>query len=212
MTQPEPTRRPWIAAALALFALMMVPVAAYAEDDPANIVRGAADRLIEQLDAQREQLKANPDIARRLVRDELLPIMDTVFSARLILGRAGRNATDKQVEDFAEALSTSLIDRYATGVVEYRDGDQMEVLPTRGDPNPRMTRVRTRVQLPDGKHLPVDYVFHKTDGGDWKAFDVIVEGISYVTTFRSQIMPQVEASGIEAVTARLRSGELALEE
>jgi len=71
--------------------------------------------------------------------------------------------------------------------------------------------VRTRVKLPNGGEAPVDYAFHKTPDG-WKAFDVIVEGISYVTTFRNQIMPDVQANGIDSVIARLTAGKLELAE
>lgn len=179
--------------------------------DPVDVVTSSANRLMSQLEAHRDELKDNPELARQLVRDELLPIMDTTYSARLILGRAGRGATPEQVQAFADAMSSSLIDRYATGVAEYRRRDQLEVLPMRGELNDRMTRVRTRVQLPDGQHVPVDYMFHRTADGLWKAFDVIVEGISYVTTYRNQVMPQVESLGIDAVTEQLRSGELQLE-
>jgi phospholipid transport system substrate-binding protein len=57
----------------------------------------------------------------------------------------------------------------------------------------------------------VDYAFHKTPDG-WKAFDVIVEGISYITTYRNQIMPDVQANGIDSVLERLGSGQLELAE
>lgn len=199
----------WWAAAVLMAAA--APGLADGPDNPADIVSETARTLVERLNAEQDSLADNPDITRRLVREELLPIMDLEYSARLILGRAGRGATPEQVRDFGEALSGQLIDRYASGLAEYRSRDQLDILPTRGELNERMTRVRTRVQLGDGRFIPVDYVFRKTDDG-WKAFDVIVEGISYVTTFRNQIMPQVQASGIEAVTERLQQGRLKLEE
>ena len=58
---------------------------------------------------------------------------------------------------------------------------------------------------------PVDYAFHKTAKG-WKAFDVVVEGISYVTTYRNQIMPEVKANGIDSVIERLNTGQMRLAE
>ena len=85
----------------------------------------------------------------------------------------------------------------------------VKVLPQRGELNDKLTRVRSRVILPDGGEAPIDYAFHKTPDG-WKAFDLIVEGISYVTTFRNQVMPDVQANGIDSVISRLQSGELEL--
>ena len=71
--------------------------------------------------------------------------------------------------------------------------------------------MRTRVTLADGGEAPVDYAFHKTPEG-WKAFDVVIEGISYVTTYRNQIMPEVKANGIDSVIERLNTGQMQLAE
>ncbi len=193
----------------ALLLALALPVAAWAQPGPEERVRQVAGDLLAKLDANGEAYRDNPAALHELVRSELLPALDLQYSARLILGRAGRGATDEQVSAFADTMSGVLIERYASGVAHYRDREQMEVLPLRGEPNERATRVRTRIHTDNGNHVPVDYMLRLTDDG-WKAFDVIVEGISYVTTYRNQIQPQVQADGIEAVTARLKAGELEL--
>jgi phospholipid transport system substrate-binding protein len=71
--------------------------------------------------------------------------------------------------------------------------------------------VRTRIKLENGGFAPVDYAFRKTDEG-WKAFDVTVEGISYIITFRNQIAPRVEADGIDQVTEEIRAGNITISE
>ena len=108
-------------------------------------------------------------------------------------------------------MTDLLVIRYSTGLLEFRSTEQLWVLPQRGDLNEKLTRVRTRVRLPTGGEAPVDYAFHKTPEG-WKAFDIMVEGISYVTTYRNQIMPEVQANGIDSVIERLTSGEMKLAE
>ena len=117
----------------------------------------------------------------------------------------------EKVDEFAGVMSTLLINRYSKGLLYFSSEVDLQVLPQRGELNDRMTRVRTRVRLPSGGEAPVDYVFHNTADG-WKAFDVIVEGISYVTTYRNQIMPEVQANGIDEVIARLRQGQMELPE
>ncbi|MEE4174976.1 MAG: ABC transporter substrate-binding protein [Xanthomonadales bacterium] len=185
--------------------------AAGAADTPEAVVRRVAGDLLESLEQNQEAYRADPSQLEKLVRRDLLPALDVEYSARLILGRAGRGATTEQISAFAQTMSDVLIDRYATGMLEYEGRERMEILPQRGELNERATRVRTRVRTTNGAQVPVDYVFRKTDDG-WKAFDVIVEGISYVTTYRNQIMPQVDESGIDAVTERLARGELKLGE
>jgi phospholipid transport system substrate-binding protein len=198
-------------ATLTLCALLVgVPAAGAAVEDPATLVERAAGDVLDQLAAREEEFRARPELLEDVVRNDLLPLLDVDYAARLILGREGRGASEAQLDAFADAMSGILISRYAEGLLEYRQREQLEVMPTRGELNERMTRVRTRVRLLNGNFVPVDYVFRLTDEG-WKAFDVIIEGISYVTTYRNQITPQVQQSGLDAVTERLRRGELKLE-
>lgn len=204
------TRRLLLSLALAA-GLLSLGVATASNDmpGPEQVVQSVADRLSAALDANREHYNENPEAVEDLVRKELLPHLDVHYSARLILGRAGREATPEQVNAFGDTTSNILLSRYASGLLEYRDREQIEVMPLRGELNERMTRVRTRVRLLNGKQVPVDYVFRKTDDG-WKAFDVIVEGISYVTTYRNQLKPRVEAEGLDRVIAQLADGSLDL--
>jgi phospholipid transport system substrate-binding protein len=196
---------------MALCALLLgAPAAGAAADDPAELVRQAAGHVLDQLAAREDEFRADPERLADVVREDLLPLLDVRYAARLILGREGRGASDAQINAFADAMSEILISRYSDGLLEYREREQLEVLPLRGELDERMTRVRTRVRLLNGKFIPVDYVFRKTEQG-WKAFDVIIEGISYVATYRNQIIPQVKQEGLDAVTNRLRRGELKLE-
>jgi phospholipid transport system substrate-binding protein len=81
----------------------------------------------------------------------------------------------------------------------------------KGNNTDKLTRIRTRIKLDNGGYAPVDYAFRKTDAG-WKAFDVTVEGISYVITFRNQISPRVETEGIDKVTQDILAGNLKIDE
>lgn len=198
---------------LFLLSLLLAATSAYAETerDPLTIVRDTTSHILQTLDDNREEFTANPEKLRAVVRDDLLPLIDLRYSARLILGRAGRGATPEQLEAFSNAMSSVLINRYADGLLEFRSDEQVEVLPMKGKSNDKLTRVRTRIKLENGGFAPVDYAFHKTEEG-WKAFDVTVEGISYVITFRNQIGPRVEADGIDKVTADIVAGNIEIDD
>jgi phospholipid transport system substrate-binding protein len=87
----------------------------------------------------------------------------------------------------------------------------VKVLPSSGDSNDKRTVVRTQVLLDDGKTVAVDYAFRKSRTGDWKAYDVIIEGISYVTNYRNQVDAEIRKGGIDALTQRLETqGDKAL--
>ena len=153
--------------------------------------------------------ESDPEALQALVMSDLVPMLDTNYSARLILGRAGRDIPPEKIQEFSDAMVNMLVSRYSKGLLQLHSTELVKVLPQRGELNEKLTRVRSRVVLPDGGEAPIDYAFHKTPEG-WKAFDLIVEGISYVTTYRNQVMPEVQANGIDSVIERLKSGELQL--
>jgi len=180
-------------------------------DDPVSLVENITGQIFTNVTDNLEEYTANPEALEDLVRNDLMPLLDINYSARLILGRAGRGLAQEKIDEFAISMTNLLIDRYSRGLLEFSSKIKLQVLPQRGDLNPKLTRVRTRVALAEGGEAPVDYVFHKTAEG-WKAFDVVVEGISYVTTYRNQIMPEVQANGIDSVIQRLNTGQIQLAE
>jgi len=181
------------------------------ERDPVTIIEETTTQILQTLDSRREEFTAEPELLRAVVREDLLPLIDLDYSARLILGRAGRGVSPEQLNAFSEAMSHVLINRYADGLIEFRSDEQVEVLPMKGNNTEKLTRVRTRIKLENGGFAPVDYSFRRTDGG-WKAFDVTVEGISYVITFRNQISPKVEAEGIDKVTEDILAGNIRIDD
>lgn len=180
-------------------------------DDPVSLVERITGSIFADVAENLEHYTADPDSLKVLVRKDLMPLLDINYSARLILGRAGRGLKQEKINEFAASMSNLLVDRYSRGLLYFSSEVTIRVLPQRGDLNEKLTRVRTRVTMPKGGEAPIDYAFHKTPQG-WKAFDVIVEGISYVTTYRNQIMPEVRDKGIDNVIERLNKGQLELAE
>ena len=174
---------------------------------PEELVRQTTVELFSAVDAERDRFEQNPEQLIELTHELLVPKIDVVYSGRLVLGRSGRGLEQAQIERFANEMSDMLINRYATALLEFETRDQVEILPMSGDNTDRLTKVRTRVRLNNGSRTPVDYVFRNTDAG-WKIFDVIVEGISYVTTFRNQIGEEIRQHGFEGMMARLEQGQV----
>lgn len=179
--------------------------------DPVSLVEDINVRIFANVSENLEEYTANPEALKSLVRTDLMPMLDVKYAARLILGPAGRGIEQEKIDQFADCMSNLLINRYSDGLLYFSSEVKLQVMPQRGELNEKITRVRTRVQMPNGSEAPVDYAFHKTADG-WKAFDVIVEGISYITTYRNQIMPDVQANGIDSVIERLGTGQLELAE
>lgn len=199
----------WMIALVLSFALV-APLLGADGDDPVELIRQTTGELFVLVDENREAYERNPQLLRDKLVEILEPRSDMLHSARLVLGRHGRQLEREQVEEFADALSNLLMRRYATGLLEFRSREQVEILPLAGDNTERMTRVRTRIRLDSGQRAPVDYVLRKRDG-QWLVFDVIIEGISYVSTLRNQIGEEIRRDSFDGMLRRLQAGEIEVE-
>jgi len=196
-----------------LCSLFMVASAAlHAEvQQPNQVVQNLVDELGKTMEARRGELEKNRDALIKTIDGIVLPHFDIDYASLLVLGQNARTATPEQRARFAKAMYNSITHRYAEGLLKYTEG-RVRVLPFQGELNEKRTLVRTQVQLDDGRTVPVDYAFRKTSSGDWKAYDVIIEGISYVTNYRNQVAAEIAKSSIDALTQRLETqGAKALE-
>ena len=82
------------------------------------------------------------------------------------------------------------------------DQEMVKVLPFRGDADKRRSKVRSVITLEDGSKVAVDYELVKRDSG-WLLFNVVVEGVSYVRNFRSELDAEIRGSSLDAVIERL---------
>jgi phospholipid transport system substrate-binding protein len=185
--------------------------AAVAETTPDQVVQGIADDLGDAIEGHKAELQGNRDKLIQVIDGILLPHFDIDYASILVLGRNARDATPAQRARFAKAFYNSIAHRYAEGLLNYTRG-RVKVLPFKGETNDRKTIVRTQVVLDDGKLLPVDYAFRKTKQGEWKAYDVIIEGISYITNYRNQVAAEIAKTDLDSLITRLETqGEKALE-
>jgi len=178
---------------------------------PDAVVQGIADDLGKAIEGHQAELKSDHEKLIKVIDGILLPRFDIDYASILVLGQNARTATVEQRARFAKAMYNSITHRYAEGLLKYTEG-RVRVLPFQGELNEKRSLVRTQVVLDDGKVVPVDYAFRKSSNGDWKAYDVIIEGISYVTNYRNQVAAEISKSSIDALTTRLETqGAKALE-
>lgn len=195
-----------------LVAIAAVAAPAYAAPaEPNAVVQTIADDLGNALDGRKDELRNDREKLIRLIDSVVLPHFDIDYASIMVLGPNARSATPEQRSRFAKALYNSISHRYAEGLLNYTRG-RISIQPFKGELNEKRSLVRTEVVLDDGKRVPVDYVFRKTTSGEWKAFDVIIEGISYVTNYRNQVSAEIAKSSLDALITRLETqGEKALE-
>ncbi|HEY2395196.1 MAG TPA: ABC transporter substrate-binding protein [Rudaea sp.] len=178
---------------------------------PNQVVQNLVDELGKTMESRRDELSKNREALLKTIDGIVLPHFDIDYASLLVLGQNARHATVEQRARFAKAMYNSITHRYAEGLLKYTEG-RVRVLPFQGELNEKRTLVRTQVVLDDGKVVPVDYAFRKTASGEWKAYDVIIEGISYVTNYRNQVAAEIAKSSLDELTTRLENqGAKALE-
>jgi len=180
--------------------------AAAAEVDasgPSQLIESAANAMLKELDARRAEYRKDPSKVYALVDRILLPHFDVDYAARLVLARHWRTATPAQRQRFVDAFYKSLLNNYGDALVEFT-GDRIRVLPSKVDPAATTAAVRTEVKRSNGEKIPVNYSLRKGEAG-WKAWDVTIEGISYVKSFREDFGAEIDQKGIDAVIQRLET-------
>jgi phospholipid transport system substrate-binding protein len=170
---------------------------------PSDVVHEAVDLLTEGLNGRREELVADRDALYAFIDGILLPRFDRRFAAGAVLGKHWRKASDEQKDRFVAAFYTTLLHRYAEGLLEF-DTDRVEILPYKGNVRKRTTEVKTRVRLDDGSNIPVHYTLVNREN-QWRMFDVKIEGVSYVVNYRKEFDSEIRRSSLEQVIERLEN-------
>jgi len=190
-----------LAAALPLLALTARAADAPAQLGPQELVTKVANDTLKDLDAHRAEYKQNPKRVRELVDKNMLPYFDTAYAAQLVLAKNWRTATADQRKRFVEAFYQSLLQNYGEALLEFTP-ERLKILPFQGKPDDTVATVRSEVRRDNGQRVPVNYSLHKTDSG-WKAYDVQIEGVSYVKSFRTDFGSEIQQKGLEPVIKRL---------
>ena len=201
-----------LATALALGGVVAAPVLAQnaasqapaSGQSPEQVVQGIAHQLDTAVAGHQAQLSKDKEKLISIINEIFLPHFDVDYASILVLGQHARAATPEQRARFAKAFYNSITHRYAEGLLNYTQG-AVHVLPFNGDLNNRRTVVRTQVVMSNGKKISVDYAFRKTQSGEWKAYDVIIEGISYITNYRNQVDAEIRKVGLDQLTRNLEN-------
>ncbi len=195
----------FIYSVIALLPLVFSSVVAATEiDAPDVVIRGAANELAVALKENRELYEADSQALYSLIDQILEPRFDRKYAAQLVLARAWRTASETQRTAFTDAFYGTMLRRYADGVLQF-DEDRMTVHAYKaGKKDDKRTQVNTTVVLDNGEEVPVNYgLVRRVEG--WKVYDVVIEGISYVRNFRTELNAEVSAKGLDAVISRMQA-------
>ena len=186
---------------LLVFLATFVPVAALAQEAPDALVKRVTDEVLAIIKADKELQAGNQRKVVEVAEAKVLPHFDFARMTRLAVGRNWQQASDAQKEQLVKEFRTMLVRTYSTSLTAYRN-QKIDVKPLKMAAGDKETTVRTAVVQQGGPQIPIDYAMEKTDSG-WKIFDVVIDGASLVTTYRSTFNEQVQKGGIDGLVKTL---------
>lgn len=197
-----------LAGAPSLSFAQAAPAAASAQQGQAStVVLDASTRILSTLQQRRTEFRSNPTALRSFINGELTKTFDRDYAARLVLGVHGRGASDANVKLFADAMADNLMQRYGSALLDIQGKPSFRLKSESPLPGNRGVKVSTELVRAGSEATPVDYLMRNV-GGQWKIFDVMIEGISYVQTFKTQFDAPLRQKSIQQVATELRNGSM----
>ena len=168
---------------------------------PDVLVKNTAQDVIAIVKQDKDIQSGDQKKILALVDAKILPNFDFTRMTQLAAGRYWRQATPEQKNALVSEFRTMLVRTYTKAFTQYRD-QTIDVKPVKLAATDTETTVKTQILKPGGQPTDVDYVMKKSDTG-WKVFDVVIEGVSMVTSYRGTFSSQIEQSGIDSLIKSL---------
>lgn len=171
--------------------------------DPYTLIQLAADKTFARLKSDQPQIKSNPDHLRVIIREELLPYIDNRFAAYKVLGNQIKQTTPEQRDAFVSAFTEYMISSYADALAHY-DKQTVQVEPAKPLDGKEITAVNLSVKEAGKPDINLEFKLRKNNKTEqWKAFDMVAEGISLLSAKQSELGGLIRQNGIDAVIKQL---------
>ena len=217
MIRPSPRKA--LALALAATLCAAAPALSFAQAQPApaasaamqgspsQLVLDNTQRVLKTIEARRAEFTRDRAALQAFVGGEFNTMFDRDYAARQVLGRHGRGAADADVKAFGDALADNLMRRYGSSLLDFNTRLQVRIKSETALPRGLGVKVSSELIRQGGEPIPVDYLLRRAGNG-WRVFDVMVEGVSFVQTFRQQFDSELQRKSIAQVAQELRSGQI----
>lgn len=174
---------------------------------PSAIVLNSSTNILNQIEARRSEFARNRTALASFVDSQFGSLFDRNYAARMVLGKYAKGASEAEIAGFADALQSSLMRRYGSALLDFNTKLQVRIASEKALKSGEIVSVSSQYLRSGGQPINVTYLFRKS-GSQWKAFDVMFEGVSMVQTFRDQFATPLSRKSIAQVTADLRAGRI----
>lgn len=165
-------------------------------------VKQSVSVVLADLKANEATYRSNPASLNRMIDQKMLPYFDTDSMAKLVLGTNWKSASKSQKSEFINAFKTMIMRKYAIQLLDFTDATVEYAQPTKV--KRKRTKIKATVTNQNGKSYPLVLSMSYRQG-KWRGYDVSLDGISVITTYRSSVGEEVSRRGLQAVIDDIKS-------
>ncbi len=177
--------------------LCLVSVAQADTTAPDQLIRSMVDEVVDVVKQDKDIQAGDQAKVRLLVEEKILPHVDFRRMTQLTVGKHWRKASDAQKDALTSEFRNMLIRTYTKAFTMYSN-QSIDVKPVAVDAKDKRVTVKTTVNEPGQPGIPVNYAMIRRDEG-WKAYDVAIEGISMVASYRGTFDSEIQQNGIDGL-------------
>ena len=169
-------------------------------DNPQELLKEVADQTFERIAADREKINETPNYLKDIVEEEMMPYVDNLYASKKVLGRYFRDTSQEQRERFYRAFYDYLVATYARAFTQYDESKHTVSFEPSQElaEDARSAVVKARIKEDGRPEIRLDFrIRYDSDEEIWKAYDLVVEGISLLNSKQSEISAVIRANGID---------------
>ena len=172
---------------------------------PDVVVKETVNAIVESIQANRELYQSDGQALFEMVENTLVPSLHVPRMAKLILGKKfASNSSEQQVADFAQEFQTFIMKTYAPALLEYTGTEKVEYEPIDLQPGSDRVKVKAALIAANGKSYPITLDMSDRKDTMWRAYNMDIAGINFISTYRSTFAPTLKKKGIDGLIADLR--------
>lgn len=181
--------------------MLCFSLSAFAIEAPDELVKRTAEDVLATVKSDADIQAGDQEKIFALAEEKILPNFNFDKVSRLVLGKNWTKASPEQKTAFQSEFRTLLIRTYATALSKYKN-QTIEYKPMRMTEDASTASVKTAILQPGGQPIAVDYSLEKK-ADTWKVYDIVIEGVSLVTNYRSQFAQEIRQNGLDSLIKKL---------
>lgn len=182
-----------------VFVAVLAPsLASAAPTPPKQLAKQTVEKVLDDLEGRRAELRNNPQELYALIDRDLVPLLDLQYMSQLVLGRYWRQASPDQRQRFQKAFKSMLIRTYGSALLGFNDNVKIEYKPVRAPADAERVTFNAVIHSPNGQDTPVSLQLHQVQN-EWKVYDGSVGNLSFVTNYRGQFNSEIRRNGLESL-------------